>query len=72
MADILMGVCLAMARNFTTVIGKGKRFVAPILFQGGVAYNAAVKRAFEMVLGVPEGSIIVPQHHTIMAHSART
>jgi len=67
MSDILMGVCLAMARNFTTVIGKGKRFVAPILFQGGVAYNAAVKRAFETVLGVPEGSIIVPEHHTIMA-----
>ena len=67
MPDILMGVCLAMARNFTTVIGKGKRFVAPILFQGGVAYNAAVKRAFETVLGVPEGSIIVPGHHTIMA-----
>jgi predicted CoA-substrate-specific enzyme activase len=67
MADILMGVCLAMARNFTTVIGKGKRFVAPILFQGGVAYNAAVKRAFETVLGVPDGSIIVPEHHTIMA-----
>ena len=34
-----------MARNFTTVIGKGKRFVPPILFQGGVAYNAAVLRA---------------------------
>ncbi|HUX33131.1 MAG TPA: acyl-CoA dehydratase activase [Gemmatimonadaceae bacterium] len=67
MSDILMGVCLAMARNFTTVIGKGKRFVPPILFQGGVAYNAAVKRAFEMVLGVEPGSIIVPEHHTIMA-----
>ncbi len=67
MSDILMGVSLAMARNFTTVIGKGKRFVAPILFQGGVAFNGAVKRAFEMVLGVPEGSIIVPEHHTIMA-----
>jgi len=61
--DILMGVCLAMARNFTTVIGKGKRFVPPILFQGGVAYNAAVTRAFETVLKVPPGSIIVPEYH---------
>ena len=67
MSDILMGVCLAMARNFTTVIGKGKRFVPPILFQGGVAYNAAVKRAFETVLGVDPGTIIVPEHHTLMA-----
>lgn len=65
--DILMGVCLAMARNFTTVIGKGKRFEAPILFQGGVAYNAAVQRAFETVLRLPEGSIIVPEHHCLMA-----
>jgi len=66
-SDILMGVSLAMARNFVTVIGKGKRFADPILFQGGVAYNAAVKRAFETVLGVAPGSIIVPEHHTIMA-----
>lgn len=65
--DILMGVCLAMARNFTAVIGKGKRFVAPILFQGGVAYNAAVTRAFETVLKVPPGSIIVPEYHCLMA-----
>ena len=66
-SDILMGVSLAMARNFVTVIGKGKRFVAPILFQGGVAHNAAVKRAFETALRVPPESIIVPEHHTIMA-----
>ncbi len=67
MSDILMGVCLAMARNFTTVIGKGKKFTAPILFQGGVAYNGAVTRAFETVLNLAPGSIVVPEHHTIMA-----
>lgn len=67
MSDILMGVCLAMARNFTTVIGKGKHFTPPILFQGGVAYNAAVTRAFETVLRLAPGSIVVPVHHTIMA-----
>ncbi len=67
MSDILMGVCLAMARNFTTVIGKGKRFTAPILFQGGVAFNGAVTRAFETVLNLAPGSIVVPEHHTIMA-----
>lgn len=65
--DILMGVCLAMARNFTTVIGKGKRFTPPLLFQGGVAFNGAVTRAFETVLRLPEGTIVVPEHHTIMA-----
>jgi len=65
--DILMGVCLAMARNFTAVIGKGRRFVPPILFQGGVAYNTAVTRAFETVLKVPQGSVIVPEYHCLMA-----
>ena len=65
--DILMGVCLAMARNFTTVLGKGKRFEAPVLFQGGVAFNAAVARAFETVLKLAPDSIIIPAHHTIMA-----
>ena len=42
--DILAGLCLALARNFKSVIGKGKRFTPPILFQGGVARNAAVAR----------------------------
>src|SRR5688572_25422599 len=66
MADILMGVCLALARNFKTVIGKGRSFAPPIVFQGGVASNAAVKRAFEMVLGLPAGAIVIPEHHTFM------
>lgn len=66
MPDILMGVCLALARNFKTVIGKGRSFAPPLVFQGGVASNAAVVRAFEMVLGLPAGAIVVPQHHTFM------
>jgi predicted CoA-substrate-specific enzyme activase len=66
MPDILMGVCLALARNFKTVIGKGRRFVPPIVFQGGVASNAAVTRAFEMVLGLSAGAIVIPEHHTFM------
>jgi predicted CoA-substrate-specific enzyme activase len=65
--DILAGLCRALARNFKAVIGKGKPFTPPILFQGGVAYNTAVVRAFEEVLGVPAGGITVPRHHCIMA-----
>ncbi|MEJ2217847.1 MAG: acyl-CoA dehydratase activase [Gemmatimonadota bacterium] len=64
--DILAGLCLALARNFKAVIGKGKPFTPPILFQGGVAHNAAVVRAFETVLEVEPGSIIVPVHHCHM------
>ena len=65
--DILAGLCLALARNFITVIGKGKPFVEPILFQGGVAHNRAVVRAFEEVLGLDPGTLVVPRHHDFMA-----
>ena len=65
--DILAGLCLALARNFRSVIAKGKPFVPPVLFQGGVAYNRGVVRAFETVLGLAPGQLIVPRWHTIMA-----
>ena len=66
-ADILAGLCLAMTRNYCSVIGKGKKFVPPVLFQGGVAYNEAVVRAFETVLKLKPGELIVPENHHIMA-----
>lgn len=67
LADILMGLCQALARNFRSVIGKGKSFTPPILFQGGVAFNAAVARAFEVVLDLGPGELVIPRHHDIMA-----
>ena len=67
LSDILAGLCLALARNFTSVIGKGKAFTPPVVFQGGVATNLAVVRAFESVLGVPSGAIRVPEQHRLMA-----
>jgi len=65
--DILAGLCLALARNFRGVIGKGKSFTPPILFQGGVACNAAVVRAFEAALELQPGQLIVPEHYRYMA-----
>ena len=65
--DILAGLCLALARNFHSVIGKGKQFTPPILFQGGVAFNAAVVRAFRTLLGLDDTQLIVPRHHWLMA-----
>ena len=65
--DILAGLCMALARNFKSVIGKGKSFVPPILFQGGVAYNKGVIQAFESVLKLEPGTLIVPENHTLMA-----
>jgi len=61
--DILYGLCQALVRNYINNLGLGKKFEAPIIFQGGVAFNAAIVRAFEEEL---EQKIIIPQHHEIM------
>jgi len=65
--DIVAGLCLAVARNFRSIIGRGKPFRRPILFQGGVAHNAGMVRAFEQVLGLEPGELIIPPHCTLMA-----
>jgi predicted CoA-substrate-specific enzyme activase len=65
-ADIVAGLCFAMARNFITNLGKGRQFPVPILFQGGVAANPGVVKAFEELLGVGSGDLIIPEHFLIM------
>ena len=59
------GLCLALARNFKSEIAKGKTFTPPIVFQGGVAANQAVVRAFERCSGLPPGELIVPEQHDV-------
>ena len=51
--DIVAGLCAALVRNYLNNVGKGKEIRPPILFQGGVAANAGIKRAFEQELGTP-------------------
>jgi predicted CoA-substrate-specific enzyme activase len=60
--DIVAGLCFAMARNFKATIGKGKKFLAPLLFLGGVAANAGMRRAFREVLNLSEREMTVPDH----------
>ncbi|HUL20523.1 MAG TPA: acyl-CoA dehydratase activase [Thermodesulfobacteriota bacterium] len=64
--DIVAGLCYALARNFKSNIGKGKKFVKPISFQGGVAANAGMQKAFLDVLEVSDGELIVPNHFASM------
>lgn len=64
--DIISGLCFAMARNFRSSIGKGKDFVKPVVFQGGVAANKGMIRAFREVLGLTDGELIVPEHFSSM------
>jgi len=64
--DIVAGLCYAVARSFKSTIGKGRKFSPPIVFQGGVAANAGVVRAFEDVLGLKPGDLIVSRYHATM------
>lgn len=62
-ADILHGLCQALVRNYLNNVGKGKNIKSPVLFQGGVAANKGMKRAFEEALSVP---VFVPPHYNVM------
>ncbi|MEW6600074.1 MAG: acyl-CoA dehydratase activase, partial [Nitrospirota bacterium] len=62
--DIVAGLCFAVARNFKGSICKNMKLPVPISFQGGVAANSGVKRAFTEVFSVDE--LIIPEHFAIM------
>jgi predicted CoA-substrate-specific enzyme activase len=64
--DIVAGLCYAVARNFKATIGKGKNFKRPVAFQGGVAANPAVRKAFKDVLELSDSEYVVPEHFASM------
>lgn len=61
--DIINGLCEALVRNYLNNIGKGKEISSPVVFQGGVAANVGIKRAFEQALNT---EIFIPVHHDVM------
>ncbi len=61
--DILAGLCEALVRNYLNNVGKGKEIIAPVVFQGGVAANVGMIRAFEKELGLP---VKVPPYFNVM------
>ncbi len=64
--DIVMGLCLALARNFKSTVAKNLDLVRPIAFQGGVAANAGMVRAFEEVLALAPGELVIPRYYAFM------
>ncbi len=64
--DIVAGLCYALARNFKGNIGKGKTFTPPISFQGGVAANIGMRKAFIDVLELREQDLIIPEYFASM------
>ena len=48
--DIVAGLCKSVALNYLNNVGKGKKIISPIIFQGGVSKNIGVVKAFENIL----------------------
>jgi len=61
--DIIKGLCDALVRNYLSNVGKGKTIESKIFFQGGVAANKGMKKAFEEALNT---EVIVPENYNVM------
>lgn len=61
--QLMAGMCRALAQTYMSNVAKGKPVRSKICFQGGVAANRGMRRAFEELLGCP---VLVPREHKIM------
>ncbi len=61
--DLVAGLAYSVVKNYLTKVVEDRKIGDHILFQGGTAFNRAVKAAFESVLGK---KITVPPQHDIL------
>lgn len=61
--DLLYGLCQALVRNYLSNLALGKEILPIVTFQGGVATNSGMVKAFEEALGT---KVIVPENHQTM------
>ena len=61
--DLLYGLCQALVRNYLSNLALGKELLPVFSFQGGVATNSGMVKAFEEALG---HKVIVPENHQTM------
>ena len=45
--DIIAGLCRSVVNNYLNNVGKGKKIISPVVFQGGVSKNIGVVEAFK-------------------------
>src|SRR5574344_303884 len=48
--DIIAGLCKAIVNNYLNNVGKGKKIISPVIFQGGVSKNIGVVKYFKDIL----------------------
>ena len=62
-SDIVAGLCLGLARNLKSNLGRGMELARPIVFCGGVAANKGVVHAIREAFELTNGDLIVPEEH---------
>ncbi|MBU1026260.1 MAG: CoA activase, partial [Candidatus Margulisbacteria bacterium] len=60
--DLTAGLARAIVKNYLNKVVETRRIGKKILFQGGVAFNKSVVKAFEEIT---DKKIIVPSHHEV-------
>jgi predicted CoA-substrate-specific enzyme activase len=61
--DIIAGLCDSLVRNYLNNLAKGKDLDEPVVFQGGVAFNKGIVKAFERHL---KCTVTVPKYNVLM------
>ena len=64
--DIVAGLCEALARSYCSNMIRGRELPRPVSFQGGVAANEGLARAFKKILGLADGDLLVSRHFKVM------
>jgi len=64
--DIAAGICSAVVRNYIAQFSKGRKFEVPIVFQGGLAANKGVIKAFRDTLELTEVELATASHFEVM------
>jgi len=59
-AEVLRGLCNAVARNFRTAVVRSHPVEPPVAFIGGVAANAAVSKAMREAFDLEDGQFFIP------------
>ncbi len=61
--DVVFGLCQTLAHNYLNSVAAGKEIMVPVVFQGGLAYNRGMVRAFEDEMNV---KLVIPEHPELM------
>jgi predicted CoA-substrate-specific enzyme activase len=62
-AEILRGLCDAVARNFKSSIVKGRPVEAPVALIGAVSQNAGVTKALREAFSLAEADLLIPAEY---------